>query len=245
MPYRRTVRWLGSGRPWREPVLACLHSCFAGPARPADWLPGSKKNRSASATAVRALPPEPEDPTPGTLVPNPGNPPLHVFEPNEAENEKAPQGPPARRGRKDTASTGRPGDPTPLRGWTSAPDAHPGRLAMRCRPSQALGVRLPSRSAKGSMPTSTTAGRAWRRRRARIRRRSSFNVDFEGAEGRLREGGLRGSQPRNAAGPDRKSNRDRTRDCCRPKNSTTPRAHPPGKQACLARAARTRPRSES
>jgi hypothetical protein len=31
--------------------------------------------------SCQSLPPEPEDPTPGTLVPNPGNPPLHVSEP--------------------------------------------------------------------------------------------------------------------------------------------------------------------
>jgi hypothetical protein len=30
-----------------------------------------------------ALPPEPEDPTPGTLVPNPGNPPRHFSEPKK------------------------------------------------------------------------------------------------------------------------------------------------------------------
>jgi hypothetical protein len=31
--------------------------------------------------SCQSLPAEPEDPTPGTLVPNPGNPPLHIFEP--------------------------------------------------------------------------------------------------------------------------------------------------------------------
>jgi hypothetical protein len=31
--------------------------------------------------SCQPLPPEPEDPTPGTLTPNAGNPPLHISEP--------------------------------------------------------------------------------------------------------------------------------------------------------------------
>ena len=33
--------------------------------------------------SCQPLPPEPEDPTPGTLTPNPGNPPRHVSEPKK------------------------------------------------------------------------------------------------------------------------------------------------------------------
>jgi hypothetical protein len=33
------------------------------------------------------LPAEPEDPTPGTLVPNPGNPPLHFSEPKKKHEQ--------------------------------------------------------------------------------------------------------------------------------------------------------------
>jgi hypothetical protein len=33
--------------------------------------------------SCQSLPPEPEDPTPGTLVPNPGNPPRHYAEPKK------------------------------------------------------------------------------------------------------------------------------------------------------------------
>lgn len=35
------------------------------------------------------LPPEPEDPTPGTLVPNSGNPPLHVSEPKKPPKHRS------------------------------------------------------------------------------------------------------------------------------------------------------------
>lgn len=38
--------------------------------------------------SCQPLPPEPEDPTPGTLVPNPGNPPRHVFEPGKKHHKK-------------------------------------------------------------------------------------------------------------------------------------------------------------
>ncbi|HKT83910.1 MAG TPA: hypothetical protein VJQ84_08770 [Solirubrobacterales bacterium] len=38
--------------------------------------------------SCQPLPPEPEDPTPGTLVPNPGNPPVHVYEPGKKHHKK-------------------------------------------------------------------------------------------------------------------------------------------------------------
>lgn len=37
--------------------------------------------------SCQSLPPEPEDPTPGTLVPNPGNPPLHISEPKKKKKK--------------------------------------------------------------------------------------------------------------------------------------------------------------
>ena len=53
--------------------------------------------------SCQPLPPEPEDPTPGTLVPNPGNPPLHIFEP---KNEEEAPTRVTERQREGTASTG-------------------------------------------------------------------------------------------------------------------------------------------
>jgi len=40
------------------------------------------------ADSCQPLPPEPEDPTPGTLVPGPGNPPLHISEPKKKKPRK-------------------------------------------------------------------------------------------------------------------------------------------------------------
>jgi hypothetical protein len=38
--------------------------------------------------SCQSLPPEPDDPMPGTLVPNPGNPPLHVFGPKKKHKHR-------------------------------------------------------------------------------------------------------------------------------------------------------------
>ncbi|HEV7482034.1 MAG TPA: hypothetical protein VGO13_02925 [Solirubrobacterales bacterium] len=46
-------------------------------------LPGPADPPVCVGDSCQSLPREPEDPTPGTLVPNPGNPPLHVFEPKK------------------------------------------------------------------------------------------------------------------------------------------------------------------
>ncbi len=38
--------------------------------------------------SCQPLPPEPEDPTPGTLVPTAGNPPLRIFEPRHGKKRR-------------------------------------------------------------------------------------------------------------------------------------------------------------
>ena len=38
--------------------------------------------------SCQPLPPEPEDPSPGTLAPNPGNPPRHIFEPKRHRSHR-------------------------------------------------------------------------------------------------------------------------------------------------------------
>lgn len=55
--------------------------------------------------SCQPLPPEPEDPTPGTLVPNGGNPPLHIEEPKK----KHPKG---RHGKRHHRKHGRSGRAT-------------------------------------------------------------------------------------------------------------------------------------
>jgi hypothetical protein len=56
--------------------------------------PGAASAAEASEEVVcvgdscQPLPPEPEDPTPGTLVPNSGNPPLHISEPKKKKPRK-------------------------------------------------------------------------------------------------------------------------------------------------------------
>jgi len=59
-------------------------------AEPAETAPVSAEVGEASSEEIvcvgdscQPLPAEPEDPTPGTLVPNPGNPPLRFFEPRK------------------------------------------------------------------------------------------------------------------------------------------------------------------
>jgi len=66
-------------------ALACVIS-LAGPAG------ASAAEASEEVVCVgdscQPLPPEPEDPTPGTLAPNPGNPPLHISEPKKKKPRK-------------------------------------------------------------------------------------------------------------------------------------------------------------
>lgn len=61
-------------------VLACA-LLLAGPGAAASLAAETEEEPVCVGDSCQPLPPEPEDPTPGTLVPNPGNPPLHVYEP--------------------------------------------------------------------------------------------------------------------------------------------------------------------
>lgn len=68
----------------RETVAgAVLASAFllAGPGTAGSLAAELEEEPVCVGDSCQPLPPEPEDPTPGTLVPNPGNPPLHVYEP--------------------------------------------------------------------------------------------------------------------------------------------------------------------
>ncbi len=159
------------------------------------------KNRSASATAARACLPEPEDPTPGTLVPNPGNPPLHFFEP-KATRKKHHKGHAARNAEAWQAS-GREGIHA-LRGRIA-------RISSSSRRRCSLPARpWPSTSSpepKASTPTSTKADRPATQAGSHPAR-LTFSVDFEGSRAAGRRRAAR-PQPRTAAGPARKPDRDR------------------------------------
>ena len=61
-------------------VLACAF-LFAGPGATGSSAAELEEEPICVGDSCQPLPPEPEDPTPGTLVPNPGNPPLHIYEP--------------------------------------------------------------------------------------------------------------------------------------------------------------------
>lgn len=61
-------------------VLACAF-LLAGPGAAGSAAAELEEEPICVGDSCQPLPPEPEDPTPGTLVPNPGNPPLHVYEP--------------------------------------------------------------------------------------------------------------------------------------------------------------------
>lgn len=61
-------------------VLACAF-LLAGPGATAGLAAELEEEPICVGDSCQPLPPEPEDPTPGTLAPNPGNPPLHVYEP--------------------------------------------------------------------------------------------------------------------------------------------------------------------
>jgi len=56
---------------------------LAGPGAAAGAIEGLEEEPVCVGDSCQPLPAEPEDPTPGTLVPNPGNPPLHVYEPKK------------------------------------------------------------------------------------------------------------------------------------------------------------------
>lgn len=63
-------------------VLLLVPMAASGPAYAAD------EEIICVGDSCQSLPPEPEDPTPGTLVPNPGNPPLRVDEPRKESKHR-------------------------------------------------------------------------------------------------------------------------------------------------------------
>jgi hypothetical protein len=67
-------------------VLACA-ILLAAPVV-AGGVEGSDEGVICVGDSCQPLPAEPEDPTPGTLVPNPGNPPLHIFEPKTKKKHR-------------------------------------------------------------------------------------------------------------------------------------------------------------
>ncbi len=68
-------------------VLACA-ILLAGPGAVSGVAAGLEEEPICVGDSCQPLPPEPEDPSPGTLVPNPGNPPLHIFEPKKKKHLK-------------------------------------------------------------------------------------------------------------------------------------------------------------
>jgi len=67
-------------------VLACA-ILLAGPGA-AGAAEASEEEVVCVGDSCQPLPREPEDPTPGTLVPGPGNPPLHISEPKKKKPRK-------------------------------------------------------------------------------------------------------------------------------------------------------------
>lgn len=63
-------------------VLACA-ILLAVPLAAGGAIEGAEEEPICVADSCQPLPAEPEDPTPGTLVPGPGNPPLQIFEPRK------------------------------------------------------------------------------------------------------------------------------------------------------------------
>jgi hypothetical protein len=61
-------------------VLACAF-LLAGPGTGGSVAAELEEEPICVGDSCQPLPPEPEDPTPGTLVPSSGNPPLHIYEP--------------------------------------------------------------------------------------------------------------------------------------------------------------------
>lgn len=73
-------------------VLVCGF-LLAGPGAAGGLAAGLEEEPICVGDSCQPLPSEPEDPTPGTLIPGPGNPPLHIAEPRK----KHPKG---KRGKK-------------------------------------------------------------------------------------------------------------------------------------------------
>lgn len=84
-------------------VLACAF-LFAGPGAGVGLAAGLEEEPICVGDSCQPLPPEPEDPTPGTLVPNPGNPPLHIFEPKTKKKKHRKGKRHGRRGHKHGAA---------------------------------------------------------------------------------------------------------------------------------------------
>ncbi|HWA53898.1 MAG TPA: hypothetical protein VG816_06975 [Solirubrobacterales bacterium] len=63
-------------------AIACA-LLLAGSSAAAGAIEGLEEEPICVGDSCQPLPAEPEDPTPATLTPNPGNPPLHVYEPKE------------------------------------------------------------------------------------------------------------------------------------------------------------------
>jgi hypothetical protein len=68
-------------------VLACA-ILFASPGAAGAAVEGLEEQPVCVGDSCQPLPPEPEDPTPGTLVPNSGNPPLRIFEPKKKKKQR-------------------------------------------------------------------------------------------------------------------------------------------------------------
>lgn len=68
-------------------VLACA-ILIAGPGAASGAAEAAEEEVVCVGDSCQPLPSEPEDPTPGTLVPNPGNPPLHISEPKKKKPRK-------------------------------------------------------------------------------------------------------------------------------------------------------------
>jgi hypothetical protein len=70
-------------------VLACTASLLAPAIDGASVAFAAGEEVTCVGDSCQSLPPEPEDPTPGTLVPNPGNPPLHFSEPKKPRKHRS------------------------------------------------------------------------------------------------------------------------------------------------------------
>ena len=89
-------------------ILACI-LLLAAPVAASGSTYSADDEIVCVGDSCQPLPPEPEDPTPGTLVPNPGNPPLHVFEPKKPKHRKKHSKHHRRRGKHDKGNpAGRP-----------------------------------------------------------------------------------------------------------------------------------------
>jgi hypothetical protein len=74
---------------FRETAAGVVVACailLAGPGTAAGAL--EEEEPICVGDSCQPLPPEPEDPTPGTLMPTGGNPPLHIDEPHKKKKHK-------------------------------------------------------------------------------------------------------------------------------------------------------------